>query len=285
MNEKKLDKRRKYYMVLDTETATLPFVSEYDNAEIKKKIAIAKPLVYDFGYQIIDAKGNVYRRRSFLVSEIFSVPSVFNTAYYASKRPIYIERIKNGETIVKPWEEITDIFEADLQDVFAVGAYNAMFDFKKAIPFTEKYMNALYGDYAEFERKQRFACKMIAENKAIDNTKNFDKEHFIFRGKKYRLFDLWGLSCEHILNNDEYKEQCLSNDWKSPSGKYFSTTAEKTFAFVSGNDNFSEAHTAIEDTEIESEIFSIIAKKTKNKFAYGIIYFPFRILGKIEEYL
>ena len=283
--EKRLDRRRKYYMILDTETATLPFVNEYakEDANLKKKIAIAKPLVYDFGYQIVDARGKVYRRRSYVVSEIFSVPAVFNTAYFASKRQIYLDRIASGETTVKPWNEIIEIFLRDLSEVYAVGAYNAMFDFKKAIPFTEKYIKALYGDYATYERKQRFACQMIVEGKARNNEKQFDGEHFIFRGKKYRLFDLWGLSCQHILDNDEYRDACVKNNWRTPGG-YFQTGAEKTFAFVSANDEFSEVHTAIEDTEIESEIFSVIAKKTRNKFEYGIIYFPFKILGKFDEY-
>ena len=81
--EKRLDRRRKYYMVLDCETATLPYAAKLD-AAAKQKVAIAKPLIYDLGWQIIDAKGRVYRRRSFLISEIFSVPEIFDTAYYAS---------------------------------------------------------------------------------------------------------------------------------------------------------------------------------------------------------
>lgn len=285
MEEKKLDRRRKYFMILDCETATLPFINEY-TAEIKKKIAIAKPLIYDFGYQIIDNKGRVYRKRSYLITEVFSVPSVFNTAYYASKRPIYIERLKKGETTLKSWHEATETFEKDLQTVVAVGAYNSMFDFKKAIPFTEKYIKALYSDnYADFEQKQKYACNKIAQGKEYNNDKNFDALHFIFRGKKYKMFDLWGLSCEHLLNNNEYKNICKANEWFSPSKKYFSTSAEKTFAYVTENHNFSEAHTAIDDAEIESIIFEKIVKKSKNKFAYGIIYFPFRILGKVEEFI
>ena len=37
--------RKKFYMVLDTETATLPFANEIANGnpELKKRIAIAKP--------------------------------------------------------------------------------------------------------------------------------------------------------------------------------------------------------------------------------------------------
>ena len=104
--EKKLDKRKKYYLIFDCETATLPCASNYEGTA-KQKIAIAKPLIYDLGWQIIDRKGNVYVRRSFLISEIFSVPSVFNTAYYASKRPIYLNKLENGEIILTDWKTAT----------------------------------------------------------------------------------------------------------------------------------------------------------------------------------
>ena len=75
----KFDRRRKYYMVLDCETATLPYAANYDG-NARKNIAIAKPLIYDLAWQLVDRKGNVYRRKSYIITEIFSVPSIFNTA-------------------------------------------------------------------------------------------------------------------------------------------------------------------------------------------------------------
>ena len=75
--------KRKIYMVLDTETATLPFVDELcSGGEQKKKIAIAKPLVYDIGWQIITKQGKILKQRSYIIAEIFSVPTIFLTAYY-----------------------------------------------------------------------------------------------------------------------------------------------------------------------------------------------------------
>ena len=77
-------------MVVDTETATLPFANEIaaGNPERKKRIAIAKPLVYDIGWTICDRAGNIYEKKQFLIAETFAVPAVFNTAHYAEKRPI-----------------------------------------------------------------------------------------------------------------------------------------------------------------------------------------------------
>lgn len=278
---KPLDRRRKYYLVLDCETATLPYAANFD-AEAKKKIAIAKPLIYDLGWQVIDRNGKVYRRKSYLISEIFSVPAVFNTAYYASKRPIYIDRLEKGETTLTDWKTAIKDLLIDMEQVESVGAYNSMFDFKKAIPFTETYINKLYSkDFYEWESFQNKICDGIASGRKTRN-ENFDGDNFIFRNKKYPLFDVWGLSCKYILDNDEYREMCINNDWITASGKYYKTSAETCYRFFKSNDDFIESHTAIDDTEIESEIFTEILRRTKNKFEIGIIYFPFRMVGKIE---
>ena len=283
-DKKKLDRRRTYKMVLDCETATLPFAADYP-PEVKKKIAIAKPLIYDLGWQIIDNSGNVYRRRSFLITEIFSVPAIFDTAYYAAKRPIYLERLERGEISLKTWREATAILEQDLAEVNAIGAYNSMFDFKKAIPFTELYISKCYSpDFNEWLKMQEYVCNSIASGERKESRKQFEPEIFRFRGKEYPLFDLWGLSARHLLNCDEYKKMCLDNNWTTESGKYFKTSAETSFRFLTNNLDFEEAHTAIEDAEIESEIFAMIHKKTKGNFEYGIIYFPFRELGLVENF-
>ena len=279
----KLDKRRKYYLILDCETATLPYAIKY-SAEQRKNIAIAKPLIYDLGWQIVDVKGNVYKRASYLISEIFSVPDVFNTAYYASKRPIYLERLDKGEIQLTDWKKaIAELIE-DLDAVVAVGAYNSMFDFKKAIPFTDLYISELYSpDYFQWYEFQKSRCDEIAEGAKPRGQKEFEPTVFRFHGKEYPLFDLWGLSCEHLLNTPEYKQACYDNGWRSASGKYYPTNAEKAFAFCFDNVDFEEAHTALEDAMIESMLFALITKKTKHKFEMGIEYFPFRKLGRFDK--
>ena len=87
-NERPLDKRRKYYLIIDTETATLPV-----NVSDKSKVSLSYPLVYDIGWVVIDINGNIYRKRNFLINEIFSNYQVFSTAYYSKKRSLYIEKI------------------------------------------------------------------------------------------------------------------------------------------------------------------------------------------------
>ena len=281
----KFDRRRKYYLVLDCETATLPYAGNLP-AEAKKKVAIAKPPIYALGWKIIDKKGRIYSRKNFLISEILSVPSIFDTAYYASKRPLYIEKLNRGEITLTDWKTASAELVADMEHVEAVGAYNSMFDFKKAIPFTELYINQLYSpDFHDWLKNQNQICERIANGFSSSSSKEFDPDVFRFRGKAYPLFDLWGLSCKYIMDNDDYKATCLRNGWQTESGKYFKTSAETAYRFAFGNMDFDEAHTAIDDADIESEIFALVIKKAKNQVEMGIEYFPFRILGTVEKFV
>ena len=284
--ERKLDKRRKYYLILDCETATLPYAAKFGGDE-KKAISIAKPLIYDLGWTICDAKGKIYRKRSYLITEIFSVPSVFNTAYYKEKRPQYLEKLKVGSINLRTWKEATEVLERDLLEVQAVGAYNAAFDFKKAIPFTEKYIEALYSsDFQRWEEVQEKVCDNIARGKKAvkrDGAPEFDPYNFQFRNNFYPIFDIWGLACEYLLNTDEYRNTCLANNWITASGKYYQTSAEKAFAYLMNDWEFLESHTAIEDAEIESAIFGKIVEKVGIKgIEFEIIFFPFRIVGMVK---
>lgn len=280
----KYDRRRKYFLVLDCETATLPHAINYIG-EQRKNVAIAKPLIYDLGWQVIDYQGRVYAKKNFLISEIFSVPAVFDTAYYAEKRPLYLEKLDKGEIMLTDWRTAVRELIEDMDACEAVGAYNSMFDFKKAIPFTELYINQLYSpDFHKWLDFQNSRVDAIATGKTFENPYGFDETVFRFREKTYPLFDLWGLSCRHILNCDEYKEMCLDNEWQTASGKYFKTSAETAFRFFSGDMEFIEAHTAIDDAVIESILFADIVKRTKRDFEMGIIFFPFRELGTVERY-
>lgn len=278
--------KKKIFCVVDTETATLPFADAIaeNNPERKKKIAIAKPLIYDIGWTLCDRAGNIYDKKQFLIAETFSVPAVFNTAYYAEKRPIYLDMLKRGETTIKPWQEVMEIFINDINQVDAVGAFNAMFDFKKAIPFTELYIKMLYSpDYFKWEELQQKSCKRIAfEKPAKENNPDFDSDHFMFRGRLYDLFDLWGLATTHLLNNSTYKNKCLEHSMLTNSGTFFKTSAESTFRYLCDKYDFNEAHTALDDAEIESFILSKIAQK--HAITPGIKYFPFRELGATDDF-
>lgn len=275
------------YMVFDCETATLPFANEIaeGDSEKKKRIAIARPLIYDLGWTITNRKGEILEKKQYLVAETFAVPAIFNTAYYAEKRPLYLDMLKNKTITVLPWEEIMSIFSEDLTKVNAVGAYNSMFDFKKAIPFTELYISKLYSpNYIAWEKVQRNLCYKIAnEPYHKDENKESDPDNFDFRNKKYPLFDLWGLATTHLLNNTTYKRKCLENNMLTASGTYFKTSAEASYRYLKNEYGFDEAHTALDDAIIETFILSKIAKRSA--ITIGITFFPFRELGTTDQFV
>ena len=117
----KIDKRKKYLMVLDVETTN-------NNME---KGAKNDGLVYDIGFVVCDKQGNIYCKRSYVVQEIFDWTELMSTAYYYKKLPKYYERLANNQMyknsiwhIRKVIKEIMQIF-----NITEVYAYNANFDY------------------------------------------------------------------------------------------------------------------------------------------------------------
>ena len=117
----KIDKRKKYLMVLDVETTN-------NNME---KGAKNDGLVYDIGFVVCDKQGNIYCKRSYAVQEIFDWTELMSTAYYHKKLPKYYERLANNKIyknsiwhIRKVIKEIMQIF-----NITEVYAYNANFDY------------------------------------------------------------------------------------------------------------------------------------------------------------
>jgi hypothetical protein len=117
------DKRKKYFITLDTET-----------------IGVNSPLVYDLGYAIHDKKGNIILIRSFLVKETWENDKLMRTAYYSSKIGLYHDKIKNNIIEVKPWLEILSTLHNDLHKykVHVAAAYNLQFDMR-SMQYTHKY--------------------------------------------------------------------------------------------------------------------------------------------------
>lgn len=117
----KIDKRKKYLMVLDVETTN-------NNMEKGTK---NDGLVYDIGFVVCDKQGNIYCKRSYAVQEIFDWTELMSTAYYYKKLPKYYERLANNQMyknsiwhIRKVIKEIMQIF-----NITEVYAYNANFDY------------------------------------------------------------------------------------------------------------------------------------------------------------
>lgn len=117
----KVDKRKKYVMVLDVETTN----------NIMEKGCPNDGLVYDIGFVVCDKQGNIYCKRSFAIKEIFDWKELMSTAYYYKKLPKYYERLsqKKMEKITI-WQARKRIHEAmKYFGITEVWAYNANFDY------------------------------------------------------------------------------------------------------------------------------------------------------------
>lgn len=134
--QNKIDKRKKYYMVLDTETC--PIDRE------RQDVTPENMLVYDIGYAIVDKKGNVYRTGSYIISDVFfkEFYSKMQSSYYAEKIPNYMQDIGENKRKVKSWSEISFILREVIQEfkVAAIVAHNARFDFG-ALKNTKEYLS------------------------------------------------------------------------------------------------------------------------------------------------
>ena len=124
MTKVKIDRRKKYFMVMDVETTG----------------SLACPLVYDLGFAICDSKGKIYAERSFVIEEIFKDVKLMQTAYYASKVPQYNIDIENGTRQVVSFLDARQEFINLMNEynVKTVCAYNLAFDKRALTKTTEE---------------------------------------------------------------------------------------------------------------------------------------------------
>lgn len=202
---------------IDTETSNSLVSPE-------NKLDLSQSLVYDVGWQVIDRQGRPYKKRSYIVAEIFLDKELMQSAYFKDKIPQYWEDIKNGKRILATLLNIRKQFLIDRKkyNVKGVFAHNAYFDLK-ALNNT---MRLVTGS------KYRFFFPRSVE---LWDTLKMSRDVFGAE-KKYTLFcDKYGFKTNH----------------KIPQNRY---TAEILYRYIKGNLDFEESHTGLEDVEIETEI-------------------------------
>ncbi len=155
---KKIDKRKKYVLVLDVETANMT-----DDA-----------LVYDLGFGVYDKKGNEYESYSFVIRDIFDKESdLMKTAYYARKLPQYYEDLKNGKRIKKYLLQTKKIVREVMEkyNITEVYAYNANFDLtalNKTIRYVTKSKVRYFFPYGtKIQCIWNMACQTICTQKTF----------------------------------------------------------------------------------------------------------------------
>lgn len=203
-----IDHRRNYYLTIDTETAN----------------DIDYPMMYDLGGAIHDKHGKVYETFSLIIYETFCADrALFDTAYYAEKRPMYEEQIRRGD------RKIVTIFTArkivrelcKKYNVKAIIAHNASFDYR-AVNTTIRYI-----------------------------TKS-ETRYFLPYGVP--VWDTLKMAEDTICKQKSYIHFCKKNDYLRKNGKP-RATAEILYRYMIDDNDFIESHTGLEDVLIEKEIF------------------------------
>lgn len=187
------------YVVFDTETTSLD-----------------KPFCYNIGYIIVNESNEVLVKRDFVVEQVWHNLPLFQSAYYADKRPLYVSRMKARTTTMDKYGYICQQMIRDFKafEIEHAYAYNSAFD----------------------EKVFAYNCEWFKCANPFDNI---------------AIHDIRGYVHEFLIDN-EFIEWCEANGYFTESGNY-STTAETIYRFLYTSD-FVEEHTALADSIIENEI-------------------------------
>lgn len=222
----KIDRRRRYILVVDTETANTLTTDKGGND-------MSSVLVYDCGWQVVDKQGKVYVERSFVNKDIFvHEEGLMKSAYYAKKIPQYRKDLAEGRRIMATTYEIRKTMLQDIETygIKAVAAHNARFD-----------LNALNGT-------QRYI------------TKSRFRYWFPYG---IEIWDTMKMANSVICKMPTYTKFCEKHGYFTPTGK-LKKTAEVLWRFISNNPDFEESHTGLEDVTIEAQIMAYCFRQHKH---------------------
>ena len=181
------------------------------------------PIAYDVGFQIFNENGNVLDEASMVNSDIFLDNDLMESAYFAEKIPHYWNEIRAGKRDLMSWYSIKQrLYGAyAFHNCEIVCAHNARFDYR-AIHLTQRYITT---------SKHRFVLPW---------------------GSTW--WDTLKMAREVLKNDVNYKYFCQFMGYVTVRGqpRY---TAETIYKYITGDLDFEEAHTGLEDVQIEKEIF------------------------------
>lgn len=212
----KIDYRRHYVLVLDTETANTARTED-------GKLDTSSVLMYDCGWSIVDTKGNVYKEQSFVNRDIFVYErELMNSAYYGWKIPRYVEELRNGKRKMASTYEIRKAMLADMElyHITEVVAHNARFD-RDALDTIQRWTT---------KSKYRYWFPYGTE-----------------------IWDTMKMARDVIHKMPTYRRFCEEHGFLTANGK-LSATAENLYRFIIKDPTFVESHTGLEDVQIEREI-------------------------------
>ncbi len=181
------------------------------------------PLAYDVGFEVFDRDGKTIETASLTNKDLFLDKDFMASAYYAEKIPSYWKEIWAKERELLTWREIKwRVFDAcKRNDCQIVAAHNAMFD-NRALNLTQRYITT--------------------------------SQHRYFLPYGVTWWDTLKMAREVFGNDETYARFCEYFGYTTTRGKP-RFTAEIVYKFISGDIDFEERHTGLEDVKIEKDIF------------------------------
>lgn len=81
-------------------------------------ISTNKPFCYNIGYVIFDETTNtIIEKREFVVEQIWHNTALFETAYFADKRPIYISAMRGKRAKLSKYGHIMNKMSRDIENM------------------------------------------------------------------------------------------------------------------------------------------------------------------------
>ena len=218
-----MDKRINYKIVLDTETCPLEQTDE---------VTPWNMFVYDIGWAVVDKRGNVYKTQSFINADIFlNEKELMKSAYYSEKIPKYWEDIKSG-----------------------IRQLRSFYNIKKQ----------LLGDIAEYGVKEIYAHNMRFDYGTLQNTQRWltKSKYRYFFPKGIEICDTLKMARQVLKDSKMYRVWCEQNGYITKNNQC-RFSAEVLYRYITGNNDFIESHTGLEDVMIEKDILAYCYSRHK----------------------
>lgn len=186
---------------------------------------IDKCFAYDVGYLIVDENFKILKEEHFVIRQVWYNLPLFATAYYADKRPLYVNAMRRKQARLVKWETMVSELTKDIEDYGVVSAY----------AFNSEFDDRVFKFNSEWYRSPN-----------------------PFEG--IPIFDIMGYSSQFITNKQSYYNFCDSNNLYTEKG-FYPSSAESVYRFITDNPNFAEAHMGLHDAQIEMEILRACANR------------------------
>lgn len=188
-------------------------------------------VLFDIGWTISSVHNEeMIIHRSFIIEEVFLNMELMKKAHYFNKYPKYVQALAKGNTTLIKFNDMIKTLNDDIQrfNVYRIYAYNSNFD-AGAINTTNNYINNETSDL------------------------------------NYNVKCLWHMATQTFMATRKYILTALENEWLSEVGN-IKTGAEFAYRYISGDYDFIEDHTGLEDSIIETKILWRMKNYAKTDF-------------------